>query len=1337
MPNTFIFGHVLVHLRILEWNTMGNNSIFRILYILFLFFTCIGYGRGANPSYYFQQLGLDKGLSQTTVHCILADNKGLIWIGTASGLNCFDRYDMKSYYHEKDNPNSLPGNTIYFIAEDSVNNIWISTNNGLTLYDKSSDSFRPLLFEGKPILSNSFYPLSGSILFTTNDGLFSYDYKKKTFSKRQILSKDSSNFSPHYIKRWDKEELLLISISKGVLRYNPVSGQISDTNYPVQKNLNAAYLDSKKRLYLSTYNKGFVCYAPNGKKLYDIHAENSKLNTNLVLDFMEINNKLWITTDGGGINIMDMDHPSDITAIMHTPGDMSTLPVNSVKCIYKDKQENIWVGTVRGGMIGIKEVFMKTYKDVPRNNTNGLSDISVSSIHEDKKGRLWLGTDGGGINQYNPYTDTFKHYPATYGDKIVSITDYSDSELLVSLYTKGLYLFNKETGRYSRPFYVIDEATTIDQFHSGNASMAYRITDEWSYYLGKNAITHNHRTGKYSFLKIDGGRLATGPMKMVCTDDQSAFIIQSNKLYEAHHGNDTLYTLLSIGEHEAIKAVARDKNGIFWIGTEYGFGYFDSKTRVFTKIETKLFNSVSTLLLDDQDRLWIGARNMLSSYDLKKKRFASWGESDGYTTNEFIYKYQVSSISDYIYLGGASGLLRINKNISTKEEPLPEIRLMDVLLNGNSCIDQLESSGNNRITIPHTHSSIEIKVISMEKDVFRNKLYRYMINGTDNQYTETYNHILSLRMLAPGDYSILVSCNSKSGEWSEPTEVLHITVTPPWYQRPYVFVLFIIPLTLMLFWFDHVSRRRRNRKMQWQMKEHASRINEEKVHFLINISHELRTPLTLIYAPLKRILDKKGWNDPENMKGQLSGIYKQVLDMRNTINMVLDMNSLKETKTALHKTPHQLNEWIISVAKDFESELEARHIRIEYRLDENIHQVTFDGAKCTTVLSNLLMNALKFSSPDTTITITSKLEDGKARISVADQGIGLGNLDANKLFTRYYQGNHEQSGSGIGLSFAKLLIEKHNGSIGAMNNADGGATFFFELPIDGTSEEQTDEESLQDIWSPAETSSESETFSTNNYSIIIVEDKKELSSFLKEALLGSFKNIYVAGDGEEALEIINQKHPDIIVSDIMMPKMNGYELCKRIKEDMATSHIPVILLTARGDLDSTTLGYKLGADAYLSKPFDMELLLAIIVNQLKNREAIKQKYKESHLHLAEAIPAQTNNLDEEFILKLNKLIHDNISSRELDVKFLTTQMGMSRTPLYAKLKALTNMGVNDYINMIRIEKASLLLLHSTMNITEISEAVGFEYPRHFSTMFKQIKGMPPSQYRNNAEAGKG
>lgn len=1306
---------------------MRSTPIIKLLHLLLLFFFCIGYTQGANPSYYFQQLSLDKGLSQTTVNSILADNKGLIWIGTASGLNCFDRYDMKSYFHEKGNPHSLPGNTINFIAEDSLNNIWISTNNGLTRYEKSSDSFLPVEYEGKIISVNSFHHVKGAILFGANDGLYIYNYKEQNLRKRPIICDDASAFNPHYMFHLDENELLLISPDSGILRYNFVTDEISHTDYPLQTDLNAAWLDSGKKLYLSSYREGIVCYAANGKQLYHITTQNSGLTNDVVLDIKEIGNKLWIATDGGGINIMDKNNPSDIFALVHTPGDRSSMPVNSIKCIYQDNQGNIWAGTVRGGMIGIKEVFMKTYKDVPLNGTSGLSEKSVISLHEDKKGQLWIGTDGGGINRYNPYTDTFKHYPETYGDKVVSITDYSDTELLVSLYTKGLFIFNKETGKY-RPFQVIDRKTTIEQCHSSYVALTYRVTDEWSYILGKNMLSYNNRTGKFSFLKIDGKTLPVGATKMVCADDRSAFVIQSNKLYEARHGNDTLRVLLSIGQHETIKAVARDKNGIFWIGTEYGFGYFDLRTKEFTKIETKLFNSVSTLLLDEKERLWIGARNMLFSYDLKKKRFASWGESDGYTTNEFIYKYQVASISDYIYLGGASGLLRINKNISTREEPLPEVRLMDVLLDGNSCIGQLSTS-NSSLTIPHTHSSIEIKVISMEKDVFRNKLYRYTISGADNQYTETYSHILSLRMLAPGNYSIRVSCNSKSGEWSEPAEVIHIVVTPPWYQRPYVFVLFIIALGLLLVWLEYVSRRRRNRKMQWQLREHANKINEEKIRFLINISHELRTPLTLIYAPLKRILDINNWNDTDKLKGQLAGIYKQVLDMRNTINMVLDMNSLKETKNTLHKTSQPLNDWITSVAKDFESELEARHIRIDYRLDEHIGKVSFDSPKCTTVLSNLLMNALKFSPSDTTITLSSRLEGDKVRVSVADQGIGLGNLDTSKLFTRYYQGEHDQTGSGIGLSFAKVLIEKHNGSIGALNNEAGGATFFFELPVGEADENQPEDEDKEENWLPVETPSEPDMFSTNNYSILIVEDRKELSSFLKESLQDLFRNVYLAADGEEGLELVNRKHPDIIVSDIMMPKMNGYELCKKIKEEMATSHIPVILLTARGDLDSTTLGYKLGADAYLAKPFDMELLLAVISNQLKNREAIKQKYKESYLLPPETAPAPTNNLDEEFMMKLNKLIHENISSRELDVKFLTTQMGMSRTPLYAKLKALTNMGVNDYINMIRIEKAAQLLTGSTLNITEISEAVGFEYPRHFSTLFKQIKGMPPSQFR--------
>ena len=1305
---------------------MKNNIIISILYLLCgTFFHTVNL-YAFTPSYYFQQLSLDKGLSHTTVNCMLADDKGLIWIGTASGLNCFDRYDMKNYFYERDNPYSLPGNTIYFIAEDFLHNIWVSTNNGLARYEKNTDSFRSVMQDGQILSVNSFFNIKGALLFSTQGGLFRFDNPAQTIRKIEIKKNDEP-FTPYFILPWEGEEVLLVSLNNGILKYNYVTETTTPTPYPVQTNLNAACIDKEKRLYLSSYKKGINRYAPDGGKTLHISTQNSGLSNDIVLDIIERGDKLWVATDGGGINIINKNNPTDIFAIIHTPGDNSSIPVNSIKCLYNDKQDNIWAGTVRGGMIGIKEVFMKTYKDVPLNSTNGLSEKSVISIYEDKKGQLWLGTDGGGINLYNPLTDTFKHYPSTYGDKVVSITGYSESELLISLYTTGTFLFNKNTGKY-RPFYIIDKETTTQQMHGDHVALVYQVTDEWFYFLCKDIISYNNKTKQFCYLVKEDGKMP-GSIKMVCADEKSAYIIQSNRLYQVRHGSDTLQILLSIGQHETIKAVARDRNGIFWIGTEYGFGYFDSATKKFTKIETKLFNSVSTLLLDDRERLWIGARNKLFSYDLNKNRFASWGESDGYTTNEFIYKYQVSSISGYIYLGGASGLLRINKNISTNEEAMPEVRLMDFLLDGSSHTDEINKE-NAKITIPHTHRSLEIKVISVEKDMFRDKLYRYTITGLDRHYTETYSHILSLRTLAPGNYSVLVSCNSKSGEWSKPKEVLHLIVTPPWYQRSYVITLFSVFILLLMGGAYYLSLQQRNRKMQQQMQEHTSKINEEKVHFLINISHELRTPLTLIYAPLKRILDKNNLNDPERLKGQLSNIYKQVLDMRNTINMVLDINSLKDARTTLHKTLQPLNEWIISVAKDFENELENRNIRINYQLDDTIQHILFDVPKCTTVLSNFLMNALKFSPSYTVITLSSSQTNGIVRVSVSDQGTGLGNLDTDKLFTRYYQGNHNQTGNGIGLSFAKMLIERHKGNIGAMNNEDKGATFFFELPLDTANEDISLENENPKTWLPVELPSNmQETFSTNNYTLLIVEDKKELSSFLKKSLNDSFKDIYLANNGEEALDIIHRKHPDIIVSDIMMPRMNGYELCIKIKEDITISHIPVILLTARGDLDSTILGYKLGADAYLAKPFDIDLLQAVISNQLKVRELIKQKYKESYLLPKETMQAPTGNLDEEFMMKLNKLIYENISSPELDVKFLTSHIGMSRTPLYAKLKALTNMGVSDYINMVRMEYAAKLLTTSSMNITEISESVGFEYPRHFSTLFKQIKGMTPSEYR--------
>ena len=644
--------------------------------------------------------------------------------------------------------------------------------------------------------------------------------------------------------------------------------------------------------------------------------------------------------------------------------------------------------------------------------------------------------------------------------------------------------------------------------------------------------------------------------------------------------------------------------------------------------------------------------------------------------------------------------------------------------------DFIVNEKEKNINIPWNYTSLSIAINLNEKDVFRKALFRYSISGLNNQYIESYNHKLELPSLNPGSYSILVSCNTKSGIWSQPIKIATLHITPPWYKSNWFISSMILLFLTLLSGIVYLIIRKKENKLKWEMKEHEQTVNEEKIRFLVNISHELRTPLTLIYAPLKRLIDRS--NDklkPELIKDQLNSIYKQTRQMKNIINMVLDLNRIKTGEEPLQKLPHTLNEWVRSVSEDFRNEYEEKKINLQYELDDSIEYIWFDEWKCQIILSNLLMNALKFSDQQTEITISTQRMNNFVRISVKDQGIGLQNVDSGRLFSRFYQGEHNKSGSGIGLSYAKILIEMHGGNIGAYNNTDKGATFYYELPIltdTSLPEEMMNDNNSENIPIPLDISAIN--VSCSNYSLLIVEDKQELRMFLKDSFKDVFNHIYTAEDGMTALDLIKTRQPDIIVSDVMMPRMDGYELCRHIKEDVEISHIPIILLTAKCDQDSTSTGYKLGADFYLSKPFELDFLLTIIVNLLKSREAIKQKYKERATTI---LPQDStiSNADETFLVKLNNLIYTNLSNPDLDVKFLMGNMAMSRASLYNKVKALTDMGVNDYINKLRIEKASSMLIHTDLSISEISFEVGFTYQRYFSTIFKQIKGVTPSQFK--------
>ena len=1281
--------------------------------------------KAEQQDYYFRQISLEQGLSQSRVQCIYRDHLGVIWIGTKWGLNSYDQSELKSYFHDREQPNSLPDNFIRFITEDRLGDLYVSTNKGIAIYNKAENQFQPLKYNGKPFNAWSYLQIGDNFLFGGEETLYQYNLTDKSIT---TIFPDIDGDKLKCINRifqWSPDMLITSSKKDGLWMYDLTKKKMYRCPFVKEREINTIFVDSQNRLWVSFYGKGIACYSKEGKRLFSLSTKNSGLNNDIIFDFLEKDNQLWIATDGGGINILDFQ-TMKFSYLKHISDDEQSLPNNSIYRLYKDQMDNIWIGSIHGGLFAIKKVFIKTYKDVPLNNPNGVSERTVVSIFEDKDTLLWIGTDGGGINSFDQKTNTFHHYPTTYGEKVTSITDFSENELLLSCFNKGVFTFNKRTAQM-QPFPIINDSISKREFSSGDLVNLYATKDN-IYILGAKVYIYNKHTRQTSILyapQIDIQRQIA--MQAIYSDDTHLYLMGTNNLFKLNFKTNELSSLVSMKEGDDFTSACRDDKGNFWIGSNFGLLFYNKQTGKTEKIHTNLFNSVSSLAYDKKGKVWIGAQNMFFAYIINEKRFVILDESDGVPSNELIFTPIPALRTPNLYMGGTMGLVRINTDIIFESNSSPILKLLEVKLNGKSTLKQVN---NNCISIPWNHSSFNIKVIADEKNSFRKHLFRYVITGKDKMVIESYLQTLELGTLASGEYTISVSCDTSNGEWSQPTEILTIIVSPPWWKSTWFIILCIFFAFLVAgVVFFSLIRKKENR-LKREMREHEKKIYEEKIRFLINISHELRTPLTLIYASLKRILNKEVKQD--ELPEYLQGAFKQANQMKDIINIVLDARKMEVGQEVLHISSHPLHKWIQEVAETFQTASKAKEIEITYDFDDSIQSIAYDDTKCKVVLSNLIMNALKYSPNQTRIVIKTIRTNESIQVHVQDQGIGLDNVDIKKLFTRFYQGKHNEGGSGIGLSYAKMLIDLHGGRMGAFNNKDRGATFFYEIPANLQEQEVScpQHSYLNELLSSPEEEEkiESGSFSLQGYSLLIVEDKQDLREFLKNALKDKFKKIYQAENGLVALEVIKQQQPDIIVSDVMMPQMNGYQLCKEIKENLNISHIPVILLTARADSESQMLGYKLGADAYLPKPFEMEMLLSVIQNQMRNREYIKSRYRGNQFILSPQ-EATFSNADEQFMIKLNEMIDQNLSQPDLDVKFLTAQMAMSRTSLYNKIKELTGMGANDYINRRRIDKAIILLTQSDMSITEISEQVGFTYQRYFSTLFKEMKGMTPSQFR--------
>ena len=1266
----------------------------------------------AGEQYIYTKISNQNGLT-STVNCIYKEKDGAVWLGTPRGLYSFNGYNIKHF-----NDSLFIGRAVYDIEEDLKGGIWILTDRWVMHRKRGEEAFTVISAQSSetPSLMSMCQDKEG-LWFGGVGCIYRYTYKEDrllpfcSLEGRQcpIINKTDSS-------------TLMCSSSKGNILVNTLTGEITDAPVNCPDEVSAVLIDSKGRLWLACYNQGIWVYDKDWTFRRAYNTRNSSLSSDLIICLTEKEGKVWAGSDGGGINIIDLENDR-IDVLSYIPGDSSSFPAHSIKSIYTDNYGNVWAGSTRDGLIKIRPSGMKTYSDSHIGLSDGMTNHTVLCLfQEENDDTIWIGTDGGGLNGFDPVTKKFTHYPSTLGTKIITISTYSESELALSVYSGGIWIFNKRTGAV-RPLEIKDEMLSYFMKYTGRSLLTSNGKNGELYLLADFIKMYDRKTGLCTSVTLEGEGRTSGVIYVIGIGEKGLYV---HDLFNIYILNEETCQKIGTAQGHRISSGYLGDDGDIWLATSQGLCRFNENSGSTHHIETNLFSGTSTVVWDGRSKVWIGAGSSLYAYLTDEDSFAMFGESDGASPNEYLSKPRLLSNSGDVYIGGVQGLLRIDSEYAIDASEIPQLSLYDI----SADKERIYSGKDGIYEVPRASKILSISVSTQETDISRHKMYRFSIQGSGKEYRLT-SPTLEIRDLPqPGRYDVLVSCTKRNGEWTEPSRIMTIKIPRPWYLSGWfiagvlVFIMIVSSSVVIGWMFRKTSR------LQLALKEQEQIIYEEKVRMLINISHELRTPLTLVMAPLKRLLGEADPQQPQT--ATLQRIYRQSKRMKSLLDMVLDLRKFEEGKNGLRIEKADFNQWLESTIDDIIKEEDAEGITIDIEQDAKVEEVEFDSRKCETVLMNILMNAVKHSTKGSHICIrTSLQENGNVRVSISDEGPGLGDIDSSKIFTRFYQSTSEQYGSGIGLSYSKILVELQGGQIGAENNPDKGATFWWEIPVrfGGISEipskaylNEIIDDNSADIFSAPDTG----TLITSDTRIMLVDDSQDLLDFLREALTGEFTEIITATSGNKALTILNNgKLPDIIVSDVNMPDGDGYRLCSALKGNDRYSHIPIVLLTARGDGQSQIDSYKAGADAFMAKPFEVDTLLELLKGMLRKKKEIKKKYLDNE----GVLTSEYGSNEEGFIIRLNKIISDNLSNPDLDQILLCREMGLSRASLFNKMKSITGAGAKEYITRIRIEKAKSLMENTDMSIAEIADKTGFASQSYFSTAFKASTGLTPSQYK--------
>ena len=1255
------------------------------------------------------------------------ENGRCLWIGTDKGIYRFDGYDFK-YYGEEDEATILQGVGTNHISMDDRGNLWALTSQGIGLYNRVKDRFE--WASPDDFIHGSFFTtcrLADGLLFSGQGRILYYSYNTRKFSLFKDFHQTGASHNILHIYKVGGKNMIL-SNGNMVVTIDSQGNELAAITCPSV--ISCMYVDNEERIWVASFNKSLTCYDKKGIILNQFTAENSSLSNEIILCMEQQDSLLWLGTDGGGINILNtITH--QIRKIEHIRGEMYSFPANSVNSLYKDLQNTIWAGSVRNGVIAIRKSLINSYIEVPENSKWGLSNPTILSFYQDGNNEhVWIGTDGEGLNKFNLQDRTFEHYPSTSGAKVASIAKFNENTLVLSLYMKGLFFFDIPTGNL-RPLHVDKKELLLKMLLSKSSTNLYNFASN-ILVLSDEAFKYDTKAKHIEKIRFEA-RKGNDIVLPIGEYNGELFLYNEAAIYKLDSCATCLQLVAEIPDGQQIESASVDYKGNIWFTTQRGVFHFSLNTREIRPLASNLLGNVATIVTDREGRVWMGDEEKVYVYSDSTRHLAVFGESDGIIPNEYINKAHFLTSQGDIMIGGTRGLTVIDRNFKLEADEIPVITMTGIKIDA---VEYNESAvqGLSLIEIPNESKSVEIHVSSIEEDLLRPKIYRYELKGTNEQLVETHSPVLRLHSFSPGESEIYVSCSMRNGEWTKPAKIATLSFMPPWYETGWFFTGCVLAFLIIGVYIMVTVFRRKENRLKLALKEKEKQIYEDKVNFLININHELRTPLTLISGPLQRILHTISASS--SSYETLQKIYRQAERMKTLLNMVLDLRKMEVGDSDINIQSVSVNEWIADVTTDFSFDDDTMGPKIRLELGSEVGLANLDKGKCEIILTNLLVNAIKHSHVHDEIIVRSEItSDAMLTISVIDEGSGLKELQMDKLFQRFYQGDKEVNGSGIGLSYAKMLVTLHKGSVGAFNNDVKGATFYFKLPLDLPTGEHSCETKpylneifLSDNLTKNYIQQQVEGFDTKNTTILIVDDNLELTSFLNESFSDKFSKIYLAHTGREAMEILTQQSVDVVVSDIMMPEMDGYQLCQKVKSTSECSHIPVILLTAMDEEKSRRLGYKMGADAYIAKPFETDTLYEIIRSKLKIREEIRQKYMKLSV-LPEPQQDTFSQVDENFLIKLNDIIVENIANPSLDIPFVCEEIGMSRASLYNKIKAITGMSCNEYINKIRLERAAILVKTTSKSFIEIADETGYANSRYFSTSFKQNTGMTPTQYR--------